>query len=466
MASQDGKTATRHRSLMTRTHAPRMRTINAIVVIIAAVMSLMLLQTTQRATEAQKQMHAAAEAYIECNAATQDLGEASNYLTSNARIFSVTYETQCVANYYNEVNVVRRRDKALETLGDHAEERAVQDILEQALLCSNTLAEREGHAMRLVAEGCNLPLEGDLEPLTDYDLTQEETELSSQDKIQLGQEMLFGAEYRSQKDEIDSYVSKSIAILVDGAKQKLDLNIETLEKLLLRQRVLTVALLVIVVAAVNLFIFFVLWPLSSYSSRISEGLSLVPSGAHELRLFADDYNVLYEENRNRYDSMRHKANHDPLTGLLNRGAYDDLLQESSTHVALMLVDVDYFKTVNDTYGHETGDKILKKVANLLTHTFRNTDFPCRIGGDEFAVIVTNVKPYHKDVIRSKIAQIREGLADTSDGLPTVTLSIGVAFSDLQPADGVNLFKVADSTLYIVKERGRDGYGFSDESLGV
>lgn len=448
-----------------RDRTPRMRTINVVIVIVAAIMSLMLLNTTERATTTREEMRAATEEYIECSTATDNLGAASDYLTSCARLFSVTHETGFVADYYTEVNITKRRDEALVVLESYADNSVAEDYLAQALQWSNTLADREGRAMRLIAEGCGLPLKENLAPLANYELSKEESKLSAEEKIALGQDLLCGSEYRRQKSGIDLYVKQASSTLIQDAKDKLDLNANELDSLLFRQRVLTILLLVAVVGAIYLFIFFVLWPLASFSARISDGLSLVPTGAHELRLLADEYNILYEENRLRYDVMRHKADHDPLTGLFNRGAYDALLQDSTTNVALMLIDVDYFKTVNDEYGHETGDKILVKVADLLANTFRNTDFACRVGGDEFAVIVTNITPQLKHVIKDKIAVIRSGLADTSDGLPAVTLSIGIAFSDVNDANQgpeENLYERADRALYDVKRKGRDGYAFYDE----
>lgn len=122
--------------------------------------------------------------------------------------------------------------------------------------------------------------------------------------------------------------------------------------------------------------------------------------------------------------------------------------------------MDKFKTINDTYGHETGDRALKKVADLLTKTFRTTDFPARIGGDEFAVIMTRIDETAKDIIAKKSEQINEILLKGENGLPQISLSIGIAFSEQGFDEG--LYKRADQTLYKVKEAGRCGYAFYEE----
>ena len=105
-----------------------------------------------------------------------------------------------------------------------------------------------------------------------------------------------------------------------------------------------------------------------------------------------------------------------------------------------------------------GDAVLKKISSQLSQTFRATDYPCRIGGDEFAVVMTEMNESLKHVVSSKIATVVEGLADTSDGLPPMTLSIGVAFND-GTLSGDQIFKNADSALYLAKEAGRNGYRF-------
>ena len=91
--------------------------------------------------------------------------------------------------------------------------------------------------------------------------------------------------------------------------------------------------------------------------------------------------------------IRHQAEHDALTELLNRGSYKRILNIYETgerSFALILIDVDTFKSVNDTYGHAMGDTILQKVAALIKRTFRSIDYVCRIVGDEFAIIMVEM----------------------------------------------------------------------------
>ena len=156
--------------------------------------------------------------------------------------------------------------------------------------------------------------------------------------------------------------------------------------------------------------------------------------------------------------IRHEAEYDALTDLMNRGSFDRVLeiyQNGESHYALLLIDVDIFKSVNDTYGHACGDKILQKVAGLLKKMFRSIDFVCRIGGDEFAVVMVEMTSDLGYTIEEKIETINQELSNTEDGLPKVSVSVGVAFSDRQNP-GESIFKDADAALYRTKENGKRG----------
>ena len=128
--------------------------------------------------------------------------------------------------------------------------------------------------------------------------------------------------------------------------------------------------------------------------------------------------------------------------------------------AMLIIDVDHFKEVNDTYGHEAGDEVLKKVAAALKSSFRLEDCICRIGGDEFAVLMRQMEPTLKSIVREKIDRVQEKM-QLRDDLPRATLSIGVAFTDDEGPEE-NLFKKADKALYSIKEHGRDGFAFYNE----
>lgn len=163
--------------------------------------------------------------------------------------------------------------------------------------------------------------------------------------------------------------------------------------------------------------------------------------------------------------MKYRAEHDALTGILNRRGFDNvtyLLENEQFPLAFALVDVDSFKSVNDTYGHEIGDKILSKTSKILNSSFRSSDIVARIGGDEFAIILNNLTYDKKDFITRKIKQINDRLKNPIDKLPPVSLSVGVDFSTRGYSK--ELFHHADCALYETKRNGKSGCSFYEPQM--
>ena len=202
-------------------------------------------------------------------------------------------------------------------------------------------------------------------------------------------------------------------------------------------------------------------PLVSYNESIEQDETVPVIGAAELQSLAETYNRVFEENRETQKLIRHEAEHDALTDLLNKGSFDKILSlydQGQMPFALIIADIDRFKSFNDTYGHSTGDAVIRKVAQRLKTSFRSTDYIFRIGGDEFAVIMIDVSESLRGTVEEKLNALKESLANDSDGFPAVTLSIGVAFSD-RTAPGDSIFEDADSALYYAKNNGRNGSRF-------
>jgi len=159
-----------------------------------------------------------------------------------------------------------------------------------------------------------------------------------------------------------------------------------------------------------------------------------------------------------------KATHDTLTGLWNRGAILEFLRAQlamaarrSSNLALMMVDVDHFKKINDTYGHSVGDSVLIHVTRLMNSCIRASDWLGRYGGEEFLVIASESPS--SDAIRVA-ERLRRAVADnpfTSGDLTiSPTISIGIANSHLIVSPTAEaLVRIADSALYRAKDKGRD-----------
>ncbi len=162
-------------------------------------------------------------------------------------------------------------------------------------------------------------------------------------------------------------------------------------------------------------------------------------------------------------AVREKANMDALTRLHNRGAFDEVLSKeveysflSGQASALMLLDLDYFKEINDTFGHQAGDQVLQVVADAIVRTFpRRTDFIARFGGEEFAVILPDTKTAELGAIGERLIEaIRALEIDYEGNTLQVTCSIGLTVC--RPDDTPEtVLKRADRALYEAKEAGRD-----------
>ena len=162
------------------------------------------------------------------------------------------------------------------------------------------------------------------------------------------------------------------------------------------------------------------------------------------------------------------ASHDGLTGILNRRGGDALINNCITNGvpgAFIIFDIDNFKHINDTYGHQKGDEILKAVASCLLDSFRKEDIVTRMGGDEFLVYA--VRMVDRKYVESKLADVKQNLhsivIDAQNG-DYATVSIGCAINDGTYLDYDALFRTADHMLYKVKQNGKDSFAVKDTSF--
>jgi diguanylate cyclase len=166
-----------------------------------------------------------------------------------------------------------------------------------------------------------------------------------------------------------------------------------------------------------------------------------------------------EELQRANQSLEALAQRDALTGLYNRRTADaTLLREIARHqrtggaLALALLDVDRFKSINDSHGHQTGDVVLKQVANTLLESCRSTDFVARFGGEEFVVLLPDTPPEGAAVVAEKLRATIEAAAI---GPTRATVSIGLAPHVERYADELAALGAADEALYAAKRGGRN-----------
>lgn len=178
------------------------------------------------------------------------------------------------------------------------------------------------------------------------------------------------------------------------------------------------------------------------------------------------------ERKKTEDILQHQAYHDPLTGLPNRLMFMDKLymlvsesQRSRQKFAVMFMDLDRFKLVNDTLGHDMGDKLLIGVAVKLKEYLRKGDIIARIGGDEFTLLLPGIKDKHGAArVGQKIVDIFKEPWKVDTHELYITTSIGISIFPYDGQDVQTLMKNADMAMYSAKEGGRNAYRFYDLSM--
>ncbi|MCX6007729.1 MAG: diguanylate cyclase [Chloroflexi bacterium] len=179
------------------------------------------------------------------------------------------------------------------------------------------------------------------------------------------------------------------------------------------------------------------------------------------------------ENKKLERKLADMAAHDFLTGLPNRALLHDRINvamaqavRKNRKLAVMVMDLDHFKGINDEYGHLTGDKLLQNVASRLTGIIRKGDTAARLGGDEFVLLLPDLKEVEEamEVARRTLDVVAEPIV-LGDIVLHVTTSIGVAVCSANDMDGEALLKKADAAMYEVKNASRNGYALFSGPAG-
>ena len=202
-------------------------------------------------------------------------------------------------------------------------------------------------------------------------------------------------------------------------------------------------------------------------------ISLIAPITLSILIFAAAYIIKYLITSRDYEHTYKLAVTDGLTEMFNHRYFQEQMSANiraskryNSVFSLIMVDIDFFKKFNDTYGHQSGDAVLRQVAQTIKKNIRSTDIPCRYGGEEMSVILTNTNK--EDAVKTAI-KICEAVRNKEFELATgdwthVTISLGVAS---MPSDGdttEKLIEYADKCLYVAKRNGRNQvvFEFSDD----
>ena len=439
----------------------RLRTAAIVFALIAVVTAIALFVADAAVAKGYRRIELASDRYISAQLAATGMETGSDYLTDRVHSFVATGEQNYLDDFFEEVKVIRRRDLAVEKLAELLEGRD-DEALEQlntALTLSNELVEVEYHAMRLMLEAGEYDMNTIPEEIAGIALSAEESAMSPEELRERAKTLVFGNNYVHYKERIHENVTLCTQSLIRASGRELE---EASNRIDVLFRIQTAATLIFLLSVFTIMAFInsqIRYPLSRMVDLMQEQKTIPPDGVEELRFAARTYNTILRENIAAREKLSHEASHDALTGLLNRGAYELLMDTvDKEHMALLLIDVDNFKQVNDTYGHAMGDRVLKRVAEILQSSFRSVDIICRIGGDEFVVVMTRVSSAMRELVYNKIERANDLLRHPKDDLAPVSLSVGVAFSDRKNTQG-DIFSDADAAAYRVKRAGGGGCAF-------
>lgn len=434
-----------------------LRTIHALLVIVALVVSCMMFYSTRQMSKSYEITAKASKEHVELRKAALELLDASDFLSEKARRFTVDGNMAFVDEYFREALQLNRRETAILKMSQGPSNNAIRTLME-AMDSSVMLMRREYYAMRLVVEA---------KGYTEYPAVLNSVELSSKDlalspdeKMRRATEVVLDGEYFKRKDRIRDKIRAVMDDLEVSANETDRASWDAFNR--------EVSIVWIVIALQVTGIFFLVWltsrlgihPVLNAVDRIKSNSPIPEVGANEFRYLASAYNKMYEVYKNSLERLNFEVSHDSLTGAYNRAGYELIATSLDVKSSYMLlIDVDDFKSINDTYGHDVGDRVLVKLVDVLKNNFRSDDYICRIGGDEFVVFMVHMKEKNDDLVAGKLKRISEALSEEGD-LPKITLSVGVTHgTDVKGAK--NIFEISDAAMYKAKQSGKNKFTFGD-----
>lgn len=296
----------------------------------------------------------------------------------------------------------------------------------------------------------------------------------------------FAADSRELAQRVETDLQQPAWIALRDAAGRARVTAERAEDHLARVAISVLAV-VLVVALI------IAWGITGPARRLLEGTRQLASGSLDARVprggvleldalahaFNDMAEVLHRTQKELHDQrsaledrvaertaqLRHLANHDPLTDLPNRRELGAHLESAVARAsaggrscAVFYMDVDNFKTINDSLGHEFGDRVLRGIGTRLVDAMGSAAFLARLGGDEFTVVLEDVDgPAGAEECAQRIMQAFQRPLRIAERELLVTLSVGIALSPAHGQSTEELLRAADSALFHAKERGRNGY---------
>ena len=441
-----------------------LRALNMVMLVIAILISAVLFVAMSRTTKMYDETHEITQNLLSWRSNSYNLQVASDYLTEQMRSFVITGNREYLDNYFKEAQETRRREWALEDLKNlHGETLAYRD-LNAAMQESVSLMNTEYHAARLAVEAYDLNVADFPEEVATYKLKADELSMEPSKQKEAAELLLFDDAYSREKAQITEHITNCLSDLSNEMNAEQAEISDKLKKQVVAEHALTVILIVIMLCIVLLTTRLVVNPLMKCVDLIRDEMDIPVKGVYEIRFLAKTYNLIHRTNLQSREQLTYEAMHDKLTGLYNRRGYDYIMKNVDLYTsALLLFDVDKFKQINDSLGHDCGDKALVRVTDMIIKSFRSQDYICRLGGDEIAVVMVHTDETLTKLLKKKIKKINDSLKEEKDGIPPFSVSAGMAFGE-DGIDGEILFKRADEALYEAKNAGRSNVRIFGENV--
>ena len=438
-----------------------LRTIHTCLIIGAIIVAILMLYSTYHLLTRFQYLTKNVEQQIKLRKAAREFMDATDYLTENVQRFTLNADISFLNKYFNEAFHMRHREEAVSIMSVGKPNSVALSRLQSAMFASRSLMRREYYAMMLVIDANKYPDSEYPEILKTVKLSDKDKSLNSQDKMKRAAEIVHSESYFNKKEQIREDVRISLDSLEKMAYEIDASELKSLQAEMLYLRLIIVLQILGIFLMVAFTSILLIQPISNAVENIKADGQIPEVGANEFRYLARAYNKMYEIYKSSLEHLNFKASHDELTGAYNRFGYELLFSRVELKSTYMLLfDADNFKNINDKFGHKVGDKILIKIVTALKNNFRSGDYVCRIGGDEFVVLMLHSEN-QDNLIISKLLEINKTLQQTDDGLPPTSLSIGIAHgSDAE--DREDLFKKADEAMYQSKQKGKYTYTFYKE----
>lgn len=425
-----------------------LRTIYAWIIVAAVILSGFMFYMTNRMTAAFETLSETTEDQISLEKAAHELMDASDYLTERVQRFTVDGDMRFLNEYFTEVYETKRREDAIAKMSEDPRIAEVLKELQEAMDESVELMNMEYYAMRLVIDAKGYS--GVPEALQSVQLREEDRALSSDEKMRMATEVVLGDEYYRQKDSIRTDMRNSLDALESLTRSRDNEARESLHRMQYFVRFMILLQIFGILFLIGLTIHLGINPILGAVERIKEDRPIRETGAKEFCYLAHAYNDLNVRLNNEKELLKEASETDALTGIRNRMAlrndYDCYFGHA---VTVLLMDLDDFKQINDTYGHEAGDHALSETGRLLVQTFQK-EHCYRYGGDEFLVIAPDLTEMEFVQKLNSMVEKRPVIEKDGEMIP-IGYSYGYVHGQLDDQHSLrDLFAQADQKMYQIK----------------